>query len=120
MTFTSFCTTLVDLINMSHDHYIELSGHDLTRRVRVKRGNGIAEKRKRNCKKKGKRRKSGKKGKRRKAEKRVKSEKAEKRVKDGKKSKTRIKCYFKLYYLHNYNSIPTGKCSTFRLSPILN
>ena len=53
--------------------------------VRVKRGNGKTEKRKRKCGKKGKRRKSGKKGKRRK------SGKKGKRRKRGKKSKRREK-----------------------------
>ena len=59
--------------------------------IRVKRGNGIAETKKR-------KRNYGKQGKNGKAEKRVKHGKAEKRVKHGKKDKTRIKCHFKLYY----------------------
>ena len=58
-------------------------------RVRVKRGNGKTErkKRKRKSGKKGKRRKSGKRVKGGKAEKRVKGGKAEKRVKGGKAGK---------------------------------
>ena len=72
------------------------------------------------CKGKTRKRNCGKKEKNGKAGKGVKHGKAEKMVKHGKKDKTRIKCHFKLYYQHNYNSILTGKCSTFRLSSILN